>query len=306
MPRRAAYPNPAWTNAILQRDWADLERLVGPGHMPRVADRNASRLVAEEYGSGVYGTVLPTRTRGIVLKLTTDATEAHVAFVARGLRPAIAGLVHYGAVVQLEGRHEGYEVFALWREEADDVGRAIARGSRADYDLGKIRAALDPTFRATLDPNDRARLLPGIVDAANRYEDRTGFEGDGGGPDVLARVGLWFGGDLARDGFDLDVAVAFARDLAAGREVPLVGRAILALMGHGILLADVHPGNVGRVVRGGKRAGVITDPGNTAFLAPDYDRAWPPTLEQALRRNGGSRRAAPASRASRAESTTRR
>jgi hypothetical protein len=293
-----AYPNPAWTNKLLARDWDALTRLVGPARMPQLESRAGSRLVAREYGSGVYGTVMPTRTPGLVLKITSDPTEAHVAAVAREMRPYPPGLVRYGHVVRLEGHREGRPLYALWREEADDVGEVIDPEGRAAHDLNEIRKAADPSFRMTYTPDNRTRSLQHIIDAANRYEGHTGYEDGGPGPGPLRRVELTLKGPPARAGFGLDVFVLFAQDLAAGREAPLVGKTLLYFASRGLILADVHPGNLGRVTRNGRRVVVITDPGNVAFLASDYDAVQPPKLGAAPKRRARAGSPTPRARAS--------
>ena len=66
--------NPAWSNAAVTRRWNAIERLVGRAHMPL---RSGAKL--KEYGTGRYGVALPTATKGVVLKVTTDESEALVA-----------------------------------------------------------------------------------------------------------------------------------------------------------------------------------------------------------------------------------
>ncbi|MCP4244659.1 MAG: hypothetical protein GY772_29300 [bacterium] len=81
-----------------------------------------------EYGCGYFGCVMPTHAPNVVLKLTTDKSEALFANLAASLgdkQPP--GIVKYFAVVKLRGvtaKPDGddHDVYLLWREEAYDVG----------------------------------------------------------------------------------------------------------------------------------------------------------------------------------------
>jgi hypothetical protein len=74
-----------------------------------------------EYGCGVYGCVIPTHDRNIVLKLTTDDTEAEF---ASGLANKLVApvCVKYHRVVETSITHNARQVFLLWRDVAFDVG----------------------------------------------------------------------------------------------------------------------------------------------------------------------------------------
>jgi hypothetical protein len=85
--------------------------------------------------------VLPTLTAGVVLKVTTDTTEAEFAHKkANHLVAPIA--VHYYMIVKLSKKHNGSKLWLLWRESADEVGK-IGKVSKESekavndaYDLG--------------------------------------------------------------------------------------------------------------------------------------------------------------------------
>lgn len=271
MPHPLVRSNPAWTNAALLRHWDALERLVGPRRMPVVDEHTAHRLVAVEYGSGAYGTVMPTRTKGLVLKVTSDPTEAKIAAVALTLRPYPSGLVRYRAVLRLSGRHGGNPIYALWREEAYDVGKALDRDERAIGQLETIRDQADEAFRLLYD-DPRARSE--VASAAERCAGATGFEG-GRDPGVVARVKRWSKGRAASAGCGVDAARVVADEMSERGRGRWVGATIRDLIDRGILLADVHPGNVGSVPRGGSMRVVITDPGHATFLTDEFDRVEP-------------------------------
>jgi hypothetical protein len=110
-----------------------------------IVERGSKGLTAREYGSGYYGTVLPTHTKGTVLKITSDPTEAKFAYAAKRLRHYPAGIVKYGPVFELGGSHDGRPIFALWREEAYDVGDAVS--GRSEDSLNDIIDYADKAFK---------------------------------------------------------------------------------------------------------------------------------------------------------------
>jgi hypothetical protein len=279
MPHPLVFLNPAWTNAALLRDWDRIQQIARlPALMPRVDEHTARRLIAHEYGSGAYGTVMPTGTPGLVFKVTSDPTEARFAAVARTLKPYPHGLVQYGPVIQLQGAHDGRPIYALWREEAFDVGNVLPPNSWTGMRLEQIRGYAEPAFRLTYTPQSRKSHLAPILRSSKRYAGHTGFEHNGYGPSPLRRFGVWLEGRDARAGFGVDAVIALANEIAHDREAPLVGAAIRDLGRKGLLVGDVHEGNIGRVRRDGRMQVVITDPGNVAFLTNRYDAVKVPTL----------------------------
>jgi hypothetical protein len=144
------HDNPAWVTGVLARSFEDLEDKVRPELLPRLSDVSARRgaLVAKmkEYGCGAYGCVLPTQDPSIVLKITTDPTEAEFAGqIANTLVAPIA--VHYYTVVRLSERYRKMPVYLLWRDGADKVGKMPARmADKVDdqHRLGQV--AFDQVF----------------------------------------------------------------------------------------------------------------------------------------------------------------
>lgn len=70
-----------------------------------------------EYGSGHYGTIYPTQIKGIVCKITTDASEARFVANALSIGKFPHGIVKYFHVISLKRRYKNRPVYALWREE---------------------------------------------------------------------------------------------------------------------------------------------------------------------------------------------
>lgn len=117
--------NPAWVTTMLARHWDMFSSKVPPKWMPQLTNlrsmrgRVSGRL--RELGCGAYGCVLPTLDDNIVLKVTTDDTEAE--FAAKLSTTLLAPIcVAYKMVISLNEKYRRRPVFVLWREEAFDVG----------------------------------------------------------------------------------------------------------------------------------------------------------------------------------------
>lgn len=269
--------NPAWTNSALERHWEALERKVGAARMP-IVERGSKGLTAREYGSGYYGTVLPTHTKGTVLKITSDPTEAKFAYAAKRLRHYPAGIVKYGPVFELGGSHDGRPIFALWREEAYDVGDAVS--GRSEDSLNDIIDYADKAFKLLGTRDQRTQNLQAIRDAAKKFRGQTGYENCGHPSDFEQPIMFR---RSTRAGYGVDAAQELAQCLAGSKDIPLVGKAIVELADQGVLLSDVHGGNVGKVKRGSRSVAVITDPGNVVFLNERLAELEPPSIDRSQR-----------------------
>src|SRR5688572_6335160 len=94
-----------WVDRTLKSVWGPLALATDPAWMPRakIGKRSVS---VEEYGCGHYGCVMPTAgVPGVVVKITTDPTEA--AFITAALQlgqDEYSGLVRYVAIYQLPSK----------------------------------------------------------------------------------------------------------------------------------------------------------------------------------------------------------
>lgn len=118
--------NPAWVTRTLAKTFEQLEEKVPAKWLPKLEDVTSARSTLKgqthELGCGAYGCVLPTLDPKVVLKITTDETEAE--FAAR-----LSKTLHVPVVVKYElamsvpgAQHQGRDIFLLWREEASEVG----------------------------------------------------------------------------------------------------------------------------------------------------------------------------------------
>jgi hypothetical protein len=77
-----------------------------------------------ELGCGHYGCVLPTSDPNVVLKVTTDDTEAEFSELAYTLVAPIC--VTYHRTIHLDTKHQNRNVYLLWRDAAHNVGKLPA------------------------------------------------------------------------------------------------------------------------------------------------------------------------------------
>lgn len=128
--RRNPAMNPAWVARTLAHTFDTMEHGIPPQWMPKqdVLHAKGSTLVSKvtEYGCGAYGCALPTLDPKIVLKITTDDTEAQFAEkLAKTL--VVPVCVKYEAVLKTDMTHQGRTITLLWREEAKDIGKLAGK-----------------------------------------------------------------------------------------------------------------------------------------------------------------------------------
>ncbi len=240
-------------------------------------------------------TVMPDNTTArpdVVVKITTDPTEA--AFVSLLLSKKLEqeGLVRYFAVKKLGGERRGHEIFAIWRESAQHVGQVVGHRAfdgryrpRFSHLLNRFRTWADDV-RKTLKKADDPWLLLEQAKQPLMQEwavDRVLYGYD----EINVLIAVWPIRDAARRVAALLRACEMvAQQLAGERESYLIGQALENLLDEGILLADVHGGNVGMIDRHkspskcqrsdgtiSEGAIVITDPGHAIFLRRDLGEA---------------------------------
>ena len=243
---------------------------------------------------------------GVVFKLTSDESEA--AFVAAACSLAASdpaqsklvnggfpeGMVRYFKIVQLDEIHRGRRVFGIWREEAYQIGFAldpprrdwfpfrwldgtsdefdarreagVLRANYVRYERIQLAKYLD-TFRMQAaktrdyikkakDPAAAIARLRGLDEWAWKFVRNHDWTGHLRGAEKAA------------------VALQHCRNLAEEMEhthlSSYIGGALKYYLDHGMLLADVHGNNIGRVTRPADEEGMyplntfnlITDPGH--------------------------------------------
>lgn len=251
-----------------------------PKWVPQRMDTKGSAVRVVELGCGHYGCVMPTDDPEVVCKITSDVTEAtFIAAIAtlRGEPPE--GIVRYYGIYQLPGKHRGRDTFILWREAATSVGFPAFEFGREDQSRTNLRnnlrafKMLAAYARDTLKgATDRRAMLA----EAKTLEDRawdiaSEMQGDAYGEMYAKR----FRGPL-RLAVTLRLCDTQAEIMENTYGCDTIGDALRYYLKEGILLADVHTGNVGTVER--TPGWVITDPGHAVGLEDRWSSVVVPVL----------------------------
>lgn len=229
-PNMKPIENPAWVTNILSKHFVALEEQVPPQWLPKLTKPGTSRgkLVAslKEYGCGAYGCVLPTLDPNVVLKLTTDDTEAQFAYeMAHTL--SVPVVVKYHLTRALPDKYKGRQAYLLWRDSAERVGeveQALAEEGAdpivVEEAIGVQHKAAQEAFDALHEGRPAAKLIQKWEDAAR----------------------------------EMGLLVPELSELAEGM--------ITNLHNNKVFFGDVHAGNIGRV----NGRWVVVDPGHVAVL----------------------------------------
>ncbi len=269
--------NPAWVTKILADSWEVLEDTIPPAWRPRLdsvevtaADRISAGV--HEYGCGVYGCVFPTHDPMVVLKVSTDDTEAEFALdLAATLVVPIC--VEYRQVMALDARYKGRRVHLLWRESANHVGemekvlgiRAVdylhTQHAAAQLAYAAIQGVLIPPLLDKLRKSWVGLVRP-ILGLADHDDDFQIFT-------QLSEVKIGRQVDMERRA--LSIWVAAVENMARQTKVPQLRRLANGMIEvytrQHIFFGDVHDENVGLVARADGGHWVITDPGHVAVVS---------------------------------------
>ncbi len=233
----------------------------------------------DPYGCGSYGCVYPTTDPAIVLKATTDPTEAAFVQIAQSLHGPNGfppGIVRYYRIDATSETYRGRTAYLIWRESAFDVGQLVVQlewnkdpyikrtAVEAFTYLGKFLGYAKLVREATQRSSDPVKLQ---VEAA-RYADWAWQEINW--EDGVDRIKSRYKGPQ-RFAAAERAALGTAQMLGSTDLFNYVGEALEFYLDRGLLLADVHSGNIGRVQRPdyGDLV-VITDPGHLVDLRPYY------------------------------------
>lgn len=283
-------PNPAWVNSALGKSWEEIEDLVGHELMPKLSGGAGTRKpVPVEYGTGHYGTVMPTNTPGIVCKVTSDATEGAFVAAALSLPEWPPGLIRYQRIASLPGKHRDRPLFILWRQEAHDVGKIISWDPRNRHPEEAEAIALLMNVKDAAHAAREMLKRGASLDAAGA-EEQFAYEWAGERIEMLER---WAPMPPKKRGVahEVPASIRGAQRLAVmlrffhlGCEMLEYNNALTTSIGdalgfyfdRGIMMADVHLQNIGRYDHDNFGTGAdgvigITDPGHAVFLDSRYD-----------------------------------
>lgn len=286
MPRELGAPlgRTPWVDKTMHAVWQRTAAKVRPEWMPQLEESSRKKIPSvAEFGCGLFGCALPTHEPGIVLKLTSDASEALFAKGAMDLGEWPDGMVRYYEVLAVapDQKRRSRNLFLLWREEAHDIGFIFNTTAKDGYEQ-RARNALHLNLNLTRVL--AARLEQIIKKSKNRLEVLSTWQ----------RHEQW-AYDAGQEAFDLNahdqiVIKEPPSGLSAGHRIAFyvralsyitetmenlylqdeLGRTLSFYLGHGIVLGDVHLNNVGKATRDGTTVTVITDPG----LAVPIDPKW--------------------------------
>jgi hypothetical protein len=247
------------------------------------APNRRKRRALQEFGCGRYGCVYPTGDPSVVFKMTSDRAEAAFVVAAMSIGEWPAGMVRYHDIWQLDGvSYYNRPVYVLWRDEAENVGDlagGISTRYQDKFGRGQCRDFVDElqyfqriahVARAKVQKSRNVRALlkrvDGLAPWAWEYYQRAA-------PQHL------------RGAEFIAVAKLQCSSLAqfmSGRHCGyLVGEALEFYLDKGLLLADVHLGNIGEVTPPDFSTWElgITDPGHMVPLAPRWLEVDVPLLE---------------------------
>ena len=304
-----------WVDKSLRSAWDRIAAHVPESWMPQREVRNpASRIRPKvvEFACGHYGCVMPTNEPGLVCKLTTDVSEARFVRMTQELNTSDAmsseiGIVKYKKIFKLEGlTYRNRPMFVLWRSEAFDIGllrhsqlyippaaeddvqnrfgydkyhlRNIREGVRLLENFNKLARITREMLRRRLVLRDLHyksketihRLWEELLTPI--WESYENADTDMDPRHAPARL---------RPGIALRQCLAIAQEIGNTDVVYPIGLALAYYLEEGILLADVHLGNIGRDAPyepGGPLPNlIITDPGHAVEFHPRW--ATPPGVE---------------------------
>lgn len=270
---------PTWVLRFLTDNWAAIERAGLPGWMPvEMADSTPKRRRVDVFGCGHYGCVMPTHMPGLVIKISSDMSEAAFVNFAVRLGEWPPGIVKYHALVELPGSFRGRNVSVIWREEAFDVGMVHDTGqdAHAKREFQNYHQAYRNAATFVREASIKANFAEKLAEAHAGQEwawNNVIWEDGGGAPHYStpppprfktypARLRLAAALRICHICFELMENTNYAHE---------VGAALGFYLGHNVLLADVHMQNIGQVTRDAPGWGpqihtVITDPGHAVFL----------------------------------------
>jgi hypothetical protein len=230
-PRGAQWNNPAWVAKTLARTFEEIETSQIPKQwMPKLEQVKArgETIIArnKELGCGAYGCALPTLDPKIVLKVTTDSTEAE--FAAKISPTLVVPIcVKYEAAMMLPYEHQGRPIALLWREEAKDIGKLKGH---ADQLVGDQHVTAQAAFDLIL-----------------AFQ-----QGDTSSEEMMATVKRW------TESLQAMTSNSELEWLATGM--------LTVYAKQGVFFGDIHAGNLGKCMRDDKMRWVITDPGHVVVI----------------------------------------
>lgn len=294
----------AWVDRLLNEHWDAIVAATPEGAIPEIgAISKRGKVTANEYGCGHYGCVMPTADSNLVCKVTSDESEAFFVQAALELgQPDDAdGMVRYLDIRAFpeSSRYRSRKVFILWREAARDIGGRFphpwgftkpeeVRQSDEVFGLTDAFQQGAMVVREVL-KQKRAKPVKELLDEVQAWDDWA-YDFAAEHLEDIARAQRRTTVSNGKTVAKLTRGLPAARRYAAGLSIckhaaehlentwlgDALGRAFAFYLDQGLLLADVHASNMGRVDRVYDDGNpwtplVITDPGHAVVLD---ERRW--------------------------------
>jgi len=284
-----AQPNPPWVDRVLNANWPGIMARFGD-MVPVYEQRRGKIRPQKELGCGHYGCVLPTAHPGIVFKVTSDATEAAFVTAASSLKEWPEGMVRYYGIYQVpDESYRRRPVYVLTRQEAEDVGNLLAI-RESEYvqegesrDSKRVRAAeqdwflRERVFKRLKQFKDYAAFARDrIVKSTNprraieETEALQAWAEDVVDWDEVSRGLIIYPHHSAARiaAYAVRACHILAEEMTNEDVGYLIGGALSFYLDQGMLLADVHLNNVGRIKLEDhiRPVWAITDPGHMVPL----------------------------------------
>lgn len=253
--------NPPWTTKAVVTAWDLIQDSVKPAWLPLIDEvatvgTKGARLSGrvQEYGCGAYGCVFPTHDPEVVLKVTTDETEASFAskIYPTLVRPVTTA---YYTAVALNQYYEEKRIYLLWREAANKVGEiGKVLGPRAVELIAGQKEAANHALVSVIAYREHKRIR--FAAGPNLEEQRV---------TAMDELTLWY---------------MQCEYVARQSEEPALRELFTGILWcysqQRVFFGDVHAGNVGLVHREDGGHWVITDPGYAMVIDPDIDGVGQP------------------------------
>lgn len=199
-------------------------------------------------GCGCYGCVYKTKSKNVVLKVTTDLRETKFVIAAMNLGEWPEGLVQYYQIIVLDSTviKDRDQICALWREKAFFVGKISVHNMSKD-------------LRTLLSIISRCKYLSDVIRYYDHFSTSPNFDNMRPAPkSVILQEYL----DITESNVGEFNSILHAMNWYAR---------------HGILFGDLHLGNIGSVRRkenDNKYVWAIIDPGESVFVDDRYDELF--------------------------------
>jgi len=279
-----------WIDRLFQQFVERITR-VNPDAAPLLMPTKKLRVM--EYGCGHYGCALPTTDPEVVIKITTDPTEAAFAVIARKLGDQPEGVVRYHHAYAVDFKLRGKPAFVLWRQTAYRVSALeVFNAGRDSYQREKLQALIDNLTQyrgiaiqvrgvmvalaaTTLRATTRWSYLAQVEARAEEAEELIETIEESSRLEHIPRGTL-------RTAAEFRVLRLLEEEMSNTAGSDLIGDALAYYRERGLLLADVHANNVGHRAETDSPLGgiIITDPGHAVALVEKWASVEIPDLPQ--------------------------